>query len=192
MKKNKILLPFIIICAVSLLAVLISSCVGERAKSSEPVSNYVELKSDTVPFIAELSEKALFGIRTNDSITYFCDIIYPETSAHLYCTFRFADSGKMEQLWSEAYRLAQNHFLASSYIKDIAVSNTYGINGVLFDMGGKVATPYQIALSDGVSFFFNASLYFDNGSHGDDVPELVNDMEKDIYRLIHSFHLNVD
>lgn len=195
MKKNNITLPFIIVCTVSLLSILISSCIGEQGKSDsekEPSASYVDLKSDTIPFISEISDESKFFIRTNDSVTYFCDIVYPSTTAHLYCTFRFADGDKMEQLWDEAYRLAGNHLVTSSYIDEQAVSNTFGVRGVVFDMGGKAATPYQIALTDGVTFFFNASLYFDDGSHGDDVPDLVDRMKKDIDRFILNFHLNVD
>lgn len=195
MKKNNIVLPLIIVCTVSLLAILISSCLGEHGRTDEskvrPVV-YVELESDTIPFISEISEDARFFVRTNDSVTYFCDIVYPSTTAHLYCTFRFADSSRMEQLWNEAYRLAGNHLVTSSYIDEMAVSNTYGVRGILFDLGGKAATPYQIALTDGVTFFFNASLYFDDGSHGDDVPELVDRMKKDIDRFVMGFHLNTD
>lgn len=198
MKKNNLILPFIIICMVSFLAILLSSCNGRKANPEKSgdgntlSADYVELDADTIPFVAEVSDRTMFGIRTADSVTYFCDIVYPETSAHLYCTFRFADSQKIEQLWEEAYKLAGNHLVSSSYIEDIPVSNTYGADGVLFDMGGKAATPYQLALTDGFSYFFNASLYFDNGKHGEDAPELVENMRRDIDKLVFSFRLKTE
>lgn len=180
---------------VSFCAILLSSCIGRNENSESHIglenTSYIELKADTIPFVAEVSDRVMFGIRTVDSITYFCDIVYPETSAHFYCTFRYAGKDKIEQLWSEAYRMAGNHTISASYIEDVPVSNTYGAEGVLFELGGEAATPFQLALTDGFSYFFNASLYFDNGSHGNDVPELVENMRKDIEKLIYSFRLNV-
>lgn len=191
MKRNRILLPFAIVMIILVASVSYSSCVGDNARSdgdnTTDTIRYVELCSDTIPFVATVSDKSKFLIRTNDSITYFCDIIYPATSAHLYCTFRKIDETKLDQLKYEAGRLAYNHTVAASSITEHPVRNTYGAEGVLYEMYGGAATPFQLYLTDGVSYFFNASLYFDDGSHGDQVPGLVKCMHDDIDKLIYSF-----
>ena len=65
--------------------------------------------------------------------------------------------------------------------------NQQGASGSLFVLKGDVATPYQLALTDGNTYFFNASLYFDSGAHAGDVPDLVAAMRRDIDRLVYSF-----
>lgn len=198
MKKNSLFVPFLIICIIFIFAIFLTSCSGRAGNASasgkgqdaEEVS-YVELKSDTIPFIIDIAGNALYNIRSNDSVTYFFDIYYPETTAHLYCTFRHITEKQVPQLMDEASRLAYNHLVSSSFVDEVPVSNSYGAEGILYDLGGKAATPFQLMLTDGFSYFFNASLYFDNGSHGEDVPELVEGMRVDIEKLIYSFRLNV-
>lgn len=196
MRKNRIFIPAVIVLLIMSLSLACSSCIGRGNDSGDSgaeqeVLQYVELKNDSIPFRFEMSSDARFIIRTNDSITYFCDIIYPETTAHFYCTFRFMTPDKLEQLQTEAARLAYNHLVASSSIVEKSVSNTYGVHGIVYDLGGEAATPYQIAITDGASFFFNSSLYFDNGAHGEDVPSLLPALYKDLEKLVSTFCLNI-
>ena len=156
MKKHSYAIPLVIVLIVMAGAISLGSCLGDRhdAKMAASADSlYCRLDADSVPFMADVSRDARFMIRTTDSTTYFCDIIYPATSAHLYCTFRLR----------------------------------FGVEGTLYELRGDVATPYQLALSDEATFFFNASLYFDDGSHADAVPGLVGAMKHDIDRLVYSF-----
>lgn len=195
MRKNRIFIPAVIVLLIMSLSLACSSCIGGNGSNSgdsqQKSATYVELNNDSIPFCFSISSDAKFLIRTNDSITYFCDVIYPETTAHLYCTFRFMTPDKLEQLQSEAARLAYNHLVAASSIREVPVSNTYGVSGIVYDLGVEAATPYQIAITDGVSFFFNSSLYFDNGAHGKDVPSLLPAIYKDLEKLVSTFHLNI-
>ncbi len=160
---------------------------GASPSNGDEEAGFVLLDHDSIPFKAQVSSKALFQIRTSDSVTYFCDIVYPETSAHLYCTFREIDTVDVRQLAYEAERIVSFHSGIASSINRVSVQNSYGVSGFLYELSGEAATPYQMSLSDGATFFFNASLYFDDGSHSNDVPELVKAMRGDIDRLIYSF-----
>lgn len=190
MKSNKKATVFAFAVVALAFSVLGVSCRGEKhndATDDEAGVAYKELDNDTIPFKAQVSAKSLFQIRTVDSVTYFCDIIYPETSAHLYCTYRGIDKADVRQLTYEAERMVSFHSKVAMSIEKIPVRNSYGVSGALFELRGDVATPYQLALTDSCTFFFNASLYFDDGSHAADVPEKVSAMRHDIDKLIYTF-----
>lgn len=190
MKKHSYAIPLVIVLIVMAGAISLGSCLGDRhdAKMAASADSlYCRLDADSVPFMADVSRDARFMIRTTDSTTYFCDIIYPATSAHLYCTFRLTDTTQIGRLHYEAQRIVSFHSRVASSIEAIPVRNRFGVEGTLYELRGDVATPYQLALSDEATFFFNASLYFDDGSHADAVPGLVGAMKHDIDRLVYSF-----
>lgn len=190
MKKSRLFFPALIIAVVMVFALIFGFHLGEvhdEQLAEQAAEAYVTLDGDTIPFRADISSQAAFTIRTNDSTTYFCDIIYPSTSAHLYCTFRWTDTCHIGQLHHEARRMVSFHSKVALAIEEVPLRNQQGASGSLFVLKGDVATPYQLALTDGNTYFFNASLYFDSGAHAGDVPDLVAAMRRDIDRLVYSF-----
>lgn len=194
MKKSRLFIPSLIIAVVIAFALFFGFHLGEvhdERLAEQAVEAYVTLDNDTIPFRADISSQAKFVIRTEDSTTYFCDIIYPSTSAHLYCTFRWTDTCHIEQLHYEARRMVSFHSKVADLIEEVPVRNQQGASGSLFVLAGDVATPCQLALTDGNTYFFNASLYFDDGAHASEVPELVAAMRRDIDRLVYSFSVTL-
>ncbi len=194
MKKSRLFIPSLIIAVVIAFALFFGFHLGEvhdERLAEQAAEAYVTLDNDTIPFRADISSQAKFVIRTEDSTTYFCDIIYPSTSAHLYCTFRWTDTCHIEQLHYEARRMVSFHSKVADLIEEVPVRNQQGASGSLFVLTGDVATPCQLALTDGNTYFFNASLYFDDGAHAGEVPELVAAMRRDIDRLVYSFSVTL-
>ena len=194
MKKSRLFIPSLIIAVVIAFALFFGFHLGEvhdERLAEQAAEAYVTLDNATIPFRADISSQAKFVIRTEDSTTYFCDIIYPSTSAHLYCTFRWTDTCHIEQLHYEARRMVSFHSKVADLIEEVPVRNQQGASGSLFVLTGDVATPCQLALTDGNTYFFNASLYFDDGAHAGEVPELVAAMRRDIDRLVYSFSVTL-
>lgn len=89
----------------------------------------------------------------------------------------------------DTYKLAYSHAIVADSITEFSFARNDGTGVVMFRLSGNVATPVQFAVTDSTNYFFNASLYFDNGAKCDTLTEVISYLQKDIDRLIETFEL---
>lgn len=146
------------------------------------------MSPDTFPFRFAVSEQAKFSARENKSGEYFCDVIYPELKAQIYCTWHRITPERFELMSEESRAMVYSHVHVATGIDERFYSNdSTHVYGLLYDLKGPVATPLQVALTDSANYFFNASLYFDVTPNPDSIAPYVKYIRKDIIRMMETF-----
>lgn len=194
MKRHRI---FMIVYGMLLLglSVVASDCSRKSNQTPQairltfPEPRYV-LLPDSIPFRFEISDQAHFSGQYIEDTVYFCNISYPAYQAQLYCTWHRITPERFSVMAEESHRLVYQHATMASAIKEKLYTNdSAGIYGMLYDLEGNVATPLQVALTDSVRYFFNASLYFDSASNADSLAPVVEYIRRDVVRMMESFSL---
>lgn len=194
MKRHKI---FMIVYGVLLLvlSVVASDCsrksnpIAQVTRFTFPEPHYI-LLPDSIPFRFEISDQARFEGRYTEDTVYFCNISYPAYQAQLYCTWHRITPERFPVMAEESHRLVYQHATMASAIKEKMYTNdSAGIYGILYDLEGNVATPLQVALTDSVRYFFNASLYFDSVQGADSLAPVIKYIRRDVIRIMESFSL---
>lgn len=186
---------FMVVYAVMLLVVSVSvtDCSEKKNDRSEKTSLSLPeavytLSPDSFPFRFKVSGQAEFSARKTKEGEYFCDLDYPGLQAHIYCTWHSISPGSFPKLAEESHRLAYQHTSVADAIKEKMYSDdSRKAYGILYDIEGKVATPLQVGLTDSVSYFFNASLYFDGAVNSDSIAPVLDYIRKDVVRMMESF-----
>lgn len=116
------------------------------------------------------------------------NIIYPQYGARIYCTYTSISKSNLKNILEDNHRLVYSHTLMADGIHQTLYSNpsqkTYGI---LYDIAGDVATPIQFFLTDSVSNFFRASLYYDSKVKEDSISPITDYIKDDILKMIETF-----
>lgn len=179
-----------------LVSIIICNCTVRSDKRQQaylplmPQAVY-SLSPDSLPFRFEVSDQASFSSRKTKKGEYFCDVDYPALQAHLYCTWHEITPERFSQMAEESHKLAYQHSLMAETIQEkMYVNDSLKVYGILYDIAGNVATPVQVGLTDSVSFFFNASLYFNTTSTSDSIAPVLEYVRKDIRRMMETFTSN--
>ena len=183
-----------------LVSVLATDCSLDRSSNehvSKPVlpdtAVYVSTP-DSLPFGFDISDQARFTVQKNKEGEYFCNVLYPSLKANLYCTWHRIKADDLMQMVEESRSLAYAHLQKATAIDEQLYENDKrGVYGILYDIQGPVATPIQIALTDSVSCFFNASLYFQSDmSNTDSIAPYLEYIRKDVMQLVETFTVKAD
>jgi len=116
------------------------------------------------------------------------NIIYPQYNARIYCTYTPIEKNILKKILEDNHRLAYSHAVQADGIRQTLYSNpSYKTYGILYDIDGNVATPVQFFLTDSVSNFFRASLYYDTKVKVDSVSPVTGFIREDIVKMIETF-----
>lgn len=160
---------------------------GNVPEVNLPAATYV-MSPDSFPFRFEVSDQAVFSARKNKEGEYFCDVKYPALNAQVYCTWHRITPGGFIQMAEESRRLVYSHTDVATAIDERFYSNDLArVFGFLYDIKGPVATPLQVALTDSLNYFFNASLYFNATPNVDSIAPYLEYIRKDVVRMMESF-----
>ncbi|MCD7971210.1 MAG: gliding motility protein GldD [Candidatus Azobacteroides sp.] len=190
--KKKYLFPGVIfLCA------FLYSC--EKEYFPKPKGYFrIELKEktyvplpDNYPFtfeiasIASLVEKK--EIETDTKENWF-DIYYPFYKARIYCSYRAISKEELREVSEDSYRLVFQHTVKADAIEEeIFGYPQERVYGIKYMLSGNTATPVQLIITDSISHFFRASLYFDSTPNQDSLKPVINYINEDINQIINSF-----
>lgn len=192
-KKKHNLFMAIYVLLLLLVAVLAADC-SHKATNSKPEAQLklreavYTLSPDSLPFRFDVSDQAIFSARKNKESEYFCDITYPELNAQLYCTWHRITPDKLLLMSEESRKLAYQHSVVATGITEkLYINDLARVYGILYDIKGDVASPLQMAITDSLNYFFNASLYFNATPNADSIAPVLDYIRKDVLRLMESY-----
>lgn len=87
----------------------------------------------------------------------------------------------------QAFDLAGFHNKRASNIREIRVNAAPDLGGMIFDINGPAASPYQFFLTDSTSHFVRGALYFNTQARPDSLRPVINFVIDDIKGMIESF-----
>ena len=94
----------------------------------------------------------------------------------------------LDSLTEDAYKLVfKPHLQRAEEIIEREISDTTrGLSGMIYDLQGKTATPFNFFVSDGLDHFLRGSFYFNSKTKRDSVLPIYNFINKDILKTIKS------
>lgn len=181
------------------LIVILSACGGDDFTPKPvgyfridlPEQDYVEKVPDC-PFAFETSSMSRleFYAPGPDQPPCWFDISYPDFKAKIHVTYKPVNQN-LRQFLEEARNLAFEHQIKAARISQSLVQNEEkDVYGLIFDLGGNVASPVQFYLTDSVDHFLRGSLYFEAKPNPDSIAPVLEFVRADIDHLVSTFEWN--
>lgn len=186
----------------SLLAILLHSCAGDRVHSPKPRMfprvHYPQQSYDTFrleacsftfekPAYAEVKTGIKFFGEASSHPCWF-DLVLPEFNGSIHFSYNaIEDENSLDKLVADAFRIVEQHNTKAEYREEIVIENRNGVNGLQFNLEGPVASPINFFLTDTTSHFVRASLYFNTAVDPDSIAPVLDFVSKDIRTMIETF-----
>jgi gliding motility-associated lipoprotein GldD len=158
-----------------------------------PTRDYQEIVVDC-PYEFEIpvySELKAYGDKNRPC---WYNLTYPQFDATLHCSYiQFTRESQLDSLREDAYKLALNkhHIERAEEIIEREFSDTAtGLTGMIYDLQGKTATPFNFFVTDKKNHFFRGSFYFNTKTDLDSVAPVYNFLREDIMHTINTFKFN--
>jgi len=189
MIKNSI---FCLICC----SIIIISCKEKPVikprgyfKIDLPKHEYQVFNEDGYPYSFEYPtyakvtrDTSFFGEATENP--WWINIDFPSLRGKIYCSYKEIGKYKLDSLLRHSFKLSDAHSSKASSKEDSLISTANNAHGMLFQLGGNVATANQFFVTDSSKHFLRGALYFD-ASPNEDSLKVVNDfLLQDMRHLI--------
>ncbi|MEY4052856.1 MAG: hypothetical protein EB092_02160 [Chitinophagia bacterium] len=162
------------------------------SKISFPVKSYQVFNKTNTPYSFEYPKYAVIDEDVNKQRTglqkgKWLNIRFPSQEATIYVSYVAMQAKQLDTLIRDAYTFANNHNNRASSISDSLFQNSQGVEGILFTIGGEVATPYQFFLTDSTHHFFRGALYYDATPNQDSLAPVNAFLLEDIQHILNTF-----
>ncbi|MDQ3140669.1 MAG: hypothetical protein M3Q56_00305 [Bacteroidota bacterium] len=158
-----------------------------------PQKNYQYFTNNYCPFTfrfptyATIEKDSTFFDEEALSDCWF-NINLPSLNGTIYCTyFPIHNSASLEKYIKDAFKLASQHHTKANYIDELPVHKNNEVSGLIFDIQGPAASPFQFYLTDSSKHFLRASLYFHTQARPDSLAPIYEFIKLDLAELVNSF-----
>lgn len=119
---------------------------------------------------------------------YWVNVVFPDFNATIYLSYKsIGKEESLAKLMDESYRLSFAHDIRADYIQTPQFQTPQGLVGVLYEVGGDAASPYQFFLTDTTRHFIRGALYFNVTPNADSLAPVIGFLKKDMDHLIETF-----
>ncbi len=154
---------------------------NERLKGSEV---------GKLPYSFELSDNARVTPRKTKNEQYWIDITYPAFQVNIHCTY-YPVQKNLRELSDDAQDFVYKHAGKASAIPEQGFINEDArVYGVLYELMGNTASPYQFYLTDSTQHFFRGAVYFNCTPNQDSLAPIINYLQQDVRHLMETFTWN--
>lgn len=182
--------------------ILLSSC-GEPnhlpkprmyPKIEFPDTKYILYHPDYCPFEFEFASYAnlakdtsFFGEKPEHECWFNLEI--PVFNGALHCSYYpVNNAAELQKYIKDSYKMAREHQIKANYIDEMVIHKPNQISGILYNMEGPSASPFQFYLTDSSKHFFRGALYFNTPARPDSLQPIVEFVKRDVMQIINSFH----
>lgn len=154
-----------------------------------PVKEYQTFAADycpcefEYPTYADVEQKTKFF---NDLPDHPCwlNMELPYFNATIHLSYMEIDSEeKLERVINDAYKYAFKHSIKADFIDQLAY-NQEDVHGMLFDIGGNVASSVQFYATDSASHYLRGSLYFNESPKADSLRPVIQFIREDMLQIL--------
>ena len=149
-----------------------------------------ETQHKDLPFEFRVSDATVVELSDSGRVQRLVgvNILYPELGAKLYCSYFPVTPASLRIAEAECRSFVARQAKPTDRIAEKAYSNPDAeVYASLFLIEGESASPIQFMLTDSVSRFFRAALYFNCKPNADSLAPAVAYIRRDIVELIQSF-----
>ena len=191
-------LPFeLMLTFLPILMLSISSCSQDYSPKPPgyhrieiPETSYIKYES-YCPFSFDMSKSAEIKIeRSNGDEFCWFDVYYPSLKAEFNLSYKNLNSIQDLQKFSEdTYRLTYKHSYKASSISEAVINlkaqHTWGL---LYEVAGNAASPFQFYLTDSNLHFVRGSVYFNCEPNVDSLAPAIDFMKQELLQMINSWN----
>ena len=139
------------------------------------------------PKYAKILKDSLFFEEKTANQCWF-NLYYPDFDATVHCSYYPITSRKLfDKFTNDAYTLAGKHNVKADYINEINIKNPNNVVGIVFDLSGPAASPFQFYLTDSTQNFLRGALYFNTQVRPDSLAPVLDFLKTDIMRMVETF-----
>lgn len=144
-------------------------------------------KSPDCSFSFDISKYSRLELYTDSGKPCWFNIDYPSLNATIFITYKKINND-LRDFIEEAHSLAYQHQIKASRISTQAIRrDSSNVWGLIYDLGGNVASPYQFYLTDSTTHFLRGSFYFNVRPNPDSTKPALEYVKRDIDHFIKSF-----
>lgn len=127
-------------------------------------------------------------LKSPDKGEFWFDMVYADYDAVIHCTYLPVTRQSLPKLIEDSYHLAYSHAIKADGIgQEVFRNHEMDVYGILYEINGNVATPFQFFVTDSVRHFLRGSLYYSHKVNPDSVAPVTGYVKKNIEKMMHSF-----
>jgi len=158
-----------------------------------PEREYATTKLDDCPYIFELPS---YTTVTRDDVFFddkspnecWLNIDLGTMNGKIHCSYYPIDRPQdLNKFVNDAFKLAGKHNIKANYIDEHFIQKENHVSGMIFDIEGPAASPFQFFLTDSTHHFFRAALYFNTQAKPDSMAPVFEFVKEDIAHMINTF-----
>lgn len=155
-----------------------------------PSRNLVEMGPEYCSFnfkfpdYATVEQKELFFDDAPADPCWFDLYLEPFDGRVHFSYYPIKNQADWEEKRDQAFQLAGFHNKRASNIQEIQVNVSPNVGGMIFDINGPAASPYQFFLTDSTQHFLRGALYFNTKSRPDSLRPIIDFVVEDIKTMI--------
>jgi gliding motility-associated lipoprotein GldD len=116
------------------------------------------------------------------------DLVTKELKGRLHLSYYpITTADRFEELVQDAFQLSGKHNVKANFIEEIAFRNSPEVSGIIFQMEGPVASPYQFFITDSTTHFLRGALYVNAKSKPDSLKPIYDFLIRDADQVIRTF-----
>ena len=148
--------------------------------------NYCSFSFEQPVYANIVQDTSFFGEKPSDACWF--DVDYPQFNGKIHFSYRpIAKKGDFMKFINDAHELIGKHTVKADGITEIPVQNKNGVSGIVFDLEGNVASPFQFYLTDSTHHFVRGALYFRTKADADSLRPVVDFVKTDIMNIVQTF-----
>jgi gliding motility-associated lipoprotein GldD len=116
------------------------------------------------------------------------NLTYPSLNAKVH--FSYKEIGKditIEKVMEDAHELVYAHSKKADFIDEYEIANSFGVEGLMTDIGGDAANNLQFYLTDYKFHYLRGAVYFDSHPNVDSLQPALDFVKQDMLHLFETF-----
>lgn len=152
-----------------------------------PENTYQSFREAGYPYAFDYSQLAEIRPKQEPGEQYWIDVYYPCFDARIHCSYKRME-GNLRELSADAQDFVFKHASKASAIPEQGYEDPAGrVYGVFYELKGNTASPYQFYLTDSVTGFFRAAVYFNCPPNQDSLSPVITYLAEDVQTMIETF-----
>lgn len=157
-----------------------------------PKQEYQVFQKEGYPYTFEypvyanvVKDSTFFGEATENP--WWINVEFPNFNGKIYISYKQIGPYKLDTLLRHSFRLANAHTSKADGMEDSIMTTRNNIHGLMFNVGGNVATNNQFFLTDSVKHFLRGAIYFEATPNEDSIKPVNDFVMQDLRHLINTF-----
>lgn len=149
--------------------------------------NYCAFSFEYPTYMAFVRDTSFLGQKPKHNCWFNLDI--PKFNGVVHFTYTpVHNANDVYQAYDDAYRLASQHNKKADSNMDYVFKNDSAkVYGILYEIGGHVASAFQFVLTDSTHHSVRGALYFNSHPNPDSLRPILNFVKEDLSHILKTF-----